>query len=113
MKDDNITTGLACIGGVAIFLLIGVFGSIINGWVLSILWQWFVVPLFNLPHLSIPYAIGISLIVSVLKSSNLSHSKPKNEEKKDTTTLLAETISIILFVPLFILFLGWVVTLFM
>jgi hypothetical protein len=39
--------------------------SIARGFVLSYLWQWFVVP-FGLPNIGVAHAIGISLIVSFL-----------------------------------------------
>lgn len=52
----------------AILLTIGLIAasSILNGWVLSILWGWFLVPIFGLPPLSIPQAIGVYLVVGFL-----------------------------------------------
>ena len=52
---------LACIG-----LLLTPITAIFKGLVLKILWGWFVVPLLDLPQLSIPLALGISLTVSFL-----------------------------------------------
>jgi hypothetical protein len=43
-----------------------VLGSIWRGYALTVLWAWFVVPVFHLPVLSIAPAIGLSLIVSFL-----------------------------------------------
>lgn len=37
-----------------------------RGYVLTVLWVWFVMPVFNLPVLTIGYAIGISGLVSLL-----------------------------------------------
>ena len=37
-----------------------------RGYVLSILWKWFMVPLFHLPALNIPFAMGLALIVFLL-----------------------------------------------
>ena len=37
-----------------------------DGYVLSILWRWFAVPLFHLPVLTIAQAIGVSVIVALL-----------------------------------------------
>jgi len=48
-----------------IFIL---FNTIINGYVLSVLWGWFIKPLFNAPGLSIPAAIGLIMIVELFKS---------------------------------------------
>jgi hypothetical protein len=36
-------------------------GYILHGWALSIVWGWFMVPLFSLPALSVPFAIGLIL----------------------------------------------------
>ena len=52
----------------AILVVLGFFGSWIGstifcGWVLKILWGWFIVPTFGLPILSIPSAIGFSLVI--------------------------------------------------
>lgn len=37
-----------------------------NGWVLTMMWAWFVVPTFGLPVLSVVPAVGLALIVSML-----------------------------------------------
>jgi hypothetical protein len=37
-----------------------------RGYVLSLLWLWFLVPTFGLAALSIPAALGVSLVVSML-----------------------------------------------
>jgi len=39
---------------------------ILNGWVLSKIWVWFVANKFGLPILSIPEAIGITIIAAML-----------------------------------------------
>mgnify|MGYP001608142649 CR=1 FL=1 len=36
-----------------------------DAWVLAKLWAWFVVPLFGLPALSLPYAIGLGALVGI------------------------------------------------
>jgi hypothetical protein len=40
-------------------------GWLLHGWVLSILWGWFLVPL-EIPAISVPAAMGISLIVGAM-----------------------------------------------
>lgn len=42
------------------------FAGILNGWVVSILWGWFVGPQFHLPSVGIAEAGGISLVISML-----------------------------------------------
>jgi hypothetical protein len=51
------------LGKIALCLILGIPGYIYNGYIFSILWEWFIVSTFNLPVLSIPVAIGISLVI--------------------------------------------------
>jgi hypothetical protein len=84
------------------FAVIGIVSALIvlNGWVLSILWGWFIVPLFGLPVLSIPYAIGMALIVGMFKGQTKDLS---NDDEK-----VAVVAKIFLF-PFIALFIGWIV----
>lgn len=79
--------------------------SMWRGYVLSILWAWFVVPLFGLPQLSIPLAIGISLIVGMLTN----HRTGREVEKKGG---LGNAIGLSVFVPALFLLMGWLVHMF-
>lgn len=55
--------------------------TILSGYVLSVLWAWFIVSTFGLPLLTIPVAIGIMLVVGYLtKQANFA-----NEDKEDYT----------------------------
>ena len=99
-------TLLALIFGVFIIgAIIGV-GSIWSGYVLSVLWGWFIVPTFQLPILTIPVAIGISLVTHMLCASSSSSS---GDTSKDTATLAVG----LFLVPLVALALGWIVRGFM
>ena len=71
--------------------------AILRGWVLSILWGWFIVPFFGLPVLNIPYAIGIALVISYLTVSS--------SKKNDDIDYWRSTAT-----PLFALLIGWIVT---
>ena len=62
-RDENL---LGCIVILVTYPLALILVSILNGWVLSIMWTWFIVPKFNAPTLNIPEAIFIGLIVSFL-----------------------------------------------
>ncbi len=48
------------------FIIISLPLVALNGWALHILWGWFIVPVFALPMLEVPQAIGISVVVSFL-----------------------------------------------
>lgn len=41
-----------------------VFATLINGYTLSLLWAWFMVPILNLPPLTIGQAIAVSMVVN-------------------------------------------------
>jgi hypothetical protein len=86
-----------------------VMSSIINGFVLTVLWGWFVIPLFSLPPLNIPQAIGISIIVSYL-----THRKTETEDKDEGfwTKIISIFLYIILY-PALVLCIAWVVQLFL
>ena len=83
-------------------------GSIINGYVLRILWGWFIVPIFHLPSLTIAQAIGLSMVVGLLthRSRNSDgREKTEKEKKKELISFIAE---LFLF-PFITLGVGWIV----
>ena len=99
---------LACSFVLFIMFIVTPLVAIIQGWVLTVLWSWFVVPTFRLPELSIPVAIGLSLIVGMFKGYN----NPEKTENEDVYVKVTKVV--MLFVgPFIVLFLGWIVTLFM
>lgn len=88
--------------GVAVLKFISV---IFNGYVLNLLWGWFVVPVFGLPHLSIVPAIGIAIVISYL-----THQLPNiKEEKMELREKIARNTAIAIREPLLALFFGWIV----
>lgn len=109
MLDND---GYGC--GVALLALLGisvvlVASSIANGFVLSVLWGWFVVPLFEVPSLSIAQAIGFSMTVSFLTYHY--HDSGKKEEesfiKRITYLILLAIVR-----PIIVLTIGYIVHLF-
>lgn len=76
--------------------------AILRGFVLTKLWAWFVVPFFGLPALSIPLAIGISLLIGFLAQSPTAKDVESGDWKK--------SFSISILSPLITLFIGWIVT---
>jgi hypothetical protein len=95
-------TGALGLFGVVLPLLI-----IIDAYVLQILWGWFVVTTFAAPALSIPQAIGLSLVVNFFKHSVATH-KPSGT-KKSSLSFFGE----VLFYPVLALIIGKIVTMFM
>jgi len=78
-NKSEVNTFEGCLGLFVFVVIATIIGSIVGGYVLSIMWGWFVVPLFNLPPLSVPYAIGIILVVSFLRQPNYKSSPDKEK----------------------------------
>lgn len=103
----NIILGLILmiLGTITFIGLITIVGAILDGFVISILWNWFMVPIFDLPSLSIISALGLSLVIAWFTSHN---NTGKNEEVDNKK-------AIILFImrPILFLLIGYIVHLFM
>lgn len=70
MSNKTMTAGIAAsavLGGFAVLLLSFVWVAAWSGFTLSVLWGWFVVPMFGLPALSVAQAYGIALVVRAAK----------------------------------------------
>jgi len=84
---------------------ISIIPIIIKGYVLSILWGWFIVPKFGAPPLGVAWAIGVSAILAV--------ALPRPQAMK---TLESDNWGLSMFVstfyPLFGLLVGWIAHLF-
>ena len=61
--------------GLAVALPMGVAGAVYTGWVLSIMWGWFIAPL-GLPSITIPWAIGIMLSVGIFHKYEAAEDPP-------------------------------------
>lgn len=84
-NDNDTMSPLGCIVMVAAMLL-----SIpLRGLTLVVLWRWFLVPPFGLPDLSIPYALGLSLLVNTLIVQRVDW---KQAGKKTKGELIAEAV---------------------
>ena len=95
-------------GGVLGIPLLITLSAIWRGYVLSILWGWFVVPTFHLPQLSIVAAIGIAMVVSYL-----THQTSMGKDEREGWDAFGYTKAITIINPLIALFFGWIVHLFM
>lgn len=90
---------------VVLWLIALVVSVLFNGYALTILWRWFVVPTFGLVQLSIPAAIGFSLTVSYLTTRS-------SELKSDDDDIAAAFIRALL-LPTLVLAFGYIVQLWM
>ena len=91
--------------GILGFFALLIAGTILRGFMLSVMWGWFVVPLFHLPVLSIPYAIGLAVTASLFAGTKSS----KTDDKKKTADKIAEWIAQIILGPFLVLGVAWIV----
>jgi hypothetical protein len=104
MKDESENSG--CL--LAVFALAMAAPAYIwRGYVLSLLWGWFMVPTFSLPRLSITAAIGIALTVGMLTSCS------DDNNDKTQAEIFTGLVATSFILPLMVLGVGWVVTWFM
>ena len=101
MPDEKKTSGWMLL--VALFSLPPL--AILQGWVMSVLWRWFIAPTFGLREISIPAAIGISLLMGVVR--------PPHTPRNMTWDSLGRGISNSVYFPLALLLLGLIVRLWM
>lgn len=86
--------------------------SLINGWTISVLWDWFIVPLFGLPSLSIPAAIGLAIVVGYFALGSEHMKKSESDDETVTDKLLRAVIWMIM-KPVFTLLIGFIVVQFL
>lgn len=99
---------LGCVGAVIVW----VSTVVLRGWVLTVLWGWFVASTFNVRPLTITAAIGLSMIVAFL-TAQYKPTKNTTSSKKNSWTMLAEQLVFAIIYPLLSLGIGYIVQLFM
>lgn len=100
------TFGKAIYGTLLIIVIM-----LLGGLTFSILWNWFMVPIFDLKSLTVPEAIGLITMLNYLK-----YQKNKDQSENQTNSTIYEltkTFFEYLFICLISLFFAWVITLFM
>ena len=68
-------TKMKIIGYFVSTIIIATYSKLMSGWAITKLWAWFMVTTFGLPHLTIPAAIGLALMVGYFQTL------PKSDEK--------------------------------
>ena len=98
---------LKAIGALVVAMVLTIYSSLLTGWVLSIIWGWFIVKIFGLPILSIPSAIGVAIVVSCV-----THQVSTKEDDREIGEILGKRFLYSTLRPLITLALAWVVHLF-
>jgi phosphate/sulfate permease len=78
-----------------------------GGYVLQVLWGWFLTPLFGMAVPSIAYCLGLSLILSYATNQDLSGIPTKDRKYPE---LVASAMSRSFIRPAWILLIGWVLS---
>ncbi len=84
-------------------IVMAAISALFRGWVLSILWGWFMVPL-GLPALSVVTCMGVALVIGFL-----THQYVDNDNGKDGGERIARLISFAILYPLIALLMGWII----
>jgi hypothetical protein len=93
---------------IVVIMLATVVVVVFKGFLLAKFWGWFIIPVFNLPSLSITTAIGISMTAGLF-----TFTMPKeNKYDEKSKYWLTESLSIIVML-LVVWYFGWLLTLFM
>ena len=90
---------ITLIGRVGLILIAALPIYILNGFVITKLWAWFIVP-FGLQQIPMAPAIGVALLVSLLTRQYV----PNNENK------ILEPLVLAFLYPLITLLFGWIAT---
>ena len=100
---------MTVVGWIAGILAVLALSSMWNGYVLTVLWGWFLVPTFGMPALALAPAIGLSLVVSFLTHQ----SDAAKEQEGSSMERFSKAVAHSLLMPALVLGVGWVVQKFM
>lgn len=104
--ENLLAVFIAALIGIPFVLFVVAFGSIVRGYVLHVLWGWFMVEQFHLPQLSIVAAIGLSLTLNYLLPHATNIKANKTDEKKTLSETVGELVGILIS-PFVTLLFGW------
>lgn len=89
-----------------IIVILGAVGlTVLDGFVLTKLWSWFIVPIFHLNPLTLIQALGFSLVIRYLTKDILS----KDFSKFDSTEESWIKLIVLIIRPLLFLLLGFII----
>lgn len=100
----------------ALAVVIAVSGTVLTGYTLSKLWEWFVVPTFHVQPISTVVSIGIGILIRFCTTPIPKYSDFCSASTEDSGTISNKVtywLTITYLIPLLALFIGWIVTLFL
>jgi hypothetical protein len=90
------------------FVVVG--AAIVNGLALAIMWGWFIVPALHVGSITIPEAIGLSMVVSYL--TNHGSTSNKDDKSKSTSERFINASLVAICTPAVVLAMAFIVHLF-
>jgi len=82
--------------------------TVLRGYTLTVLWKWFIIPMFHLPPITMIQAIALMLVINFL----FKDTKVDWKKKTEPSEFLSSIGTVILQCGM-ILLIGWIVTKFM
>jgi len=106
-RQKTLNAGLGCLT----LPLVLVLSALVNGLVLSVLWRWFMVPIFHMQVLTVAQAIGVCI---TLRSFTASASESSGDDEPfDVWGYIRRALTTIVMRPAVILGIGYVVKAFL
>lgn len=106
MENEKKESKILQVIGLTVIVLIAIIGK---GLVLTKFWEWFISDYFDIKKLTIPNALGISLIFEMI-TKNYDKEKYKEKDKENNVTLETALRSILTLI--FALLIGYIIYLF-
>jgi hypothetical protein len=106
---DKELRGLGILLGCASFPVVLLISTLWGGWVLSVVWNWFMPQIFGLPTLTLIQAIAASLIIGWLAKARV----PPDTKEKDALKALVEAYTRAFMEPAWVLAFAWIIQHFM
>lgn len=111
MKQDQNAALAKIIIGAQLVMALFVYGVIVRGLTLSVLWGWFVEPL-GPPGLNIAEAMGFAIVVGFLMPTRIERDEEGNVKKVPLVDGIVQGVGTITVTCLFSLFFGYIIHLF-
>ena len=105
-ETSTLGTVLGCLLLIPPLALLAIGSAVLDGWAISKLWAWFLVPL-GVPAITIVHAIGISTLFAFFKART-----PPSDKDADWKSLVGTIIGTFL-APLLAVLIGWTAVQFM
>lgn len=106
MKDEAFAT---CFGMIVSTILLIVAGTLVDGWALAKIWNWFMPTVFGLVSLTMWKAIGISMVFQLFTRTDHIESGSKSSDTKSFGEIFVQSLVKVVLTPLFSVFIAWIV----